>query len=94
MTASSNGTPCLSALAFAFRGSHSNTCLVYTELCATHAAVNAAGRARAGEVRALVKLLDEVRSEHAEYLGEMYSTMNEGAPGHYNEQLKELRGLS
>ena len=33
-------------------------------------------------------------TDHAEYLGEMYSTMNEGAPGHDNAQLKELRGLS
>jgi hypothetical protein len=33
-------------------------------------------------------------TDHAEYLGEMYSTINEGAPGHDNEQLKQLRGLS
>jgi len=33
-------------------------------------------------------------TDHAEYLGEMYSTMNEGAPGHDNAQLKELRGLT
>ena len=33
-------------------------------------------------------------TDHAEYLGEMYSTMNEGAPGYDQELLKELRGLS
>ena len=33
-------------------------------------------------------------TDHAEYLGEMYSTINEGAPGHDNAQLAELRGLS
>jgi hypothetical protein len=33
-------------------------------------------------------------TDHAEYLGEMYSTINEGAPGHDNEQLKQLRGLN
>ena len=32
-------------------------------------------------------------TDHAEYLGEMYSTMNEGAPGHDQPQLVELRGL-
>jgi len=32
-------------------------------------------------------------TDHAEYIGEMYSTMVEGAPGHDNEQIKELRGL-
>ena len=32
-------------------------------------------------------------TDHAEYLGEMYSTINEGAPGHDNAQLKQLRGL-
>src|SRR6202007_1081341 len=31
VTASSNETPCFAALASAFRGSHSNTYLVYTE---------------------------------------------------------------
>src|SRR5881396_1598152 len=31
VTASSNDTPCFAALASAFRGSHSNTYLVYTE---------------------------------------------------------------
>ena len=33
-------------------------------------------------------------TDHAEYLGEMYSTMVDGAPGHDNAQLKELRALS
>ena len=33
-------------------------------------------------------------TDHAEYLGEMYSTMNEGAPGHDDEKVKELRALT
>ncbi len=33
-------------------------------------------------------------SDHAEYIGEMYSTMVEGAPGHDQDLLKELRGLT
>ncbi len=32
-------------------------------------------------------------TDHAEYIGERYSTMVEGAPGHDNAQLQELRGL-
>lgn len=32
-------------------------------------------------------------SDHAEYLGEMYSTINPGAPGHDQAQLQELRNL-
>jgi Protein of unknown function (DUF3604) len=32
-------------------------------------------------------------TDHAEYIGEMYSTMTRGAPGYDNEQLKQLRGL-
>ncbi|NDR56165.1 DUF3604 domain-containing protein [Aliiruegeria sabulilitoris] len=32
-------------------------------------------------------------TDHAEYLGEMYSTMFEAAPGHDNEDLVALRGL-
>jgi hypothetical protein len=32
-------------------------------------------------------------TDHAEYLGEMYSTMVEGAPGHDQELLQQLRGL-
>jgi hypothetical protein len=33
-------------------------------------------------------------TDHAEYIGEMYSTMTDGAKGHDNEQIKELRGLT
>ena len=33
-------------------------------------------------------------TDHAEYIGEMYSTLNEGAPGSDNEQVKQLRGLT
>ncbi len=33
-------------------------------------------------------------TDHAEYLGEMYSTMVDGAPGHEHELLVELRGLT
>jgi hypothetical protein len=33
-------------------------------------------------------------TDHAEYIGEMYSTMVPSAPGHDNDQLKELRGLT
>jgi len=32
-------------------------------------------------------------TDHAEYIGEMYSTMNPAAPGYDNAQLKQLRGL-
>ena len=32
-------------------------------------------------------------SDHAEYIGEMYSAMTEGAPGHDQELLQELRNL-
>jgi hypothetical protein len=32
-------------------------------------------------------------TDHAEYLGEMYSTMTPGAPGHDQESLQTLRGL-
>lgn len=32
-------------------------------------------------------------TDHAEYLGEMYSTMVDGAPGHDQDLLKQLRGL-
>ena len=32
-------------------------------------------------------------SDHAEYIGEMYSTMVEGAPGHDQELLEDLRNL-
>lgn len=33
-------------------------------------------------------------TDHAEYIGEMYSTFVEGAPGHDSDQVKELRGLT
>jgi Protein of unknown function (DUF3604) len=33
-------------------------------------------------------------TDHAEYLGEMYSTMVAGAPGHDNPQLQELRRMT
>jgi hypothetical protein len=33
-------------------------------------------------------------TDHAEYIGEMYSTWIEGAPGHDSERIKELRGLT
>ena len=33
-------------------------------------------------------------TDHAEYLGEMYSAMHEGAPGYDNELLVQLRNLS
>jgi hypothetical protein len=33
-------------------------------------------------------------TDHAEFIGEMYSTQVEGAPGHDNPMLVELRGLS
>lgn len=33
-------------------------------------------------------------TDHAEYIGEMYSAMVEGAPGHEQELLEELRGLT
>ncbi len=33
-------------------------------------------------------------TDHAEYIGEMYSTMVDGAPGHDQDLLKQLRGLS
>lgn len=33
-------------------------------------------------------------TDHAEYLGEMYSTINAGVPGYDQEQVKQLRGLT
>ena len=33
-------------------------------------------------------------TDHAEYLGEMYSTLNKGAPGYDQDLIKQLRGLS
>lgn len=32
-------------------------------------------------------------TDHAEYIGEMYSTMTDGAPGHDHEQIQQLRNL-
>ena len=32
-------------------------------------------------------------TDHAEYIGEMYSTLNPGAPGHDNPLIQQLRGL-
>jgi hypothetical protein len=48
-----------------------------------------------GQIHKIDRPLDFVAvTDHAEYLGEMYSTMVDGAPGHDQEQLKELRGLT
>lgn len=33
-------------------------------------------------------------TDHAEYIGEMYSTLNEGAPGHDQELLQQLRAMT
>lgn len=33
-------------------------------------------------------------TDHAEYIGEMYSTFTEGAPGHDQEQLQQLRAMT
>ena len=33
-------------------------------------------------------------TDHAEYIGEMYSTLNKGAPGYDNPLIQQLRGLS
>lgn len=47
-----------------------------------------------GQRHNIVKPLDFAAvTDHAEYIGEMYSTQVEGAPGYDNEQLVELRGL-
>ncbi|MFK7847523.1 MAG: DUF3604 domain-containing protein [Rhodothermales bacterium] len=47
-----------------------------------------------GETKQLKRPLDFAAvTDHAEYIGEMYSTMTEGAPGHDNEDLKQLRDL-
>ena len=43
----------------------------------------------------IVKPLDFAAvSDHAEFIGEMYSTQVSGAPGHYQPALDELRGLT
>jgi hypothetical protein len=48
-----------------------------------------------GESHALDRPLDFVAlSDHAEYIGEMYSTMVPSAPGHEQPELDQLRGLS
>ena len=48
-----------------------------------------------GQIHKIDRPLDFVAvTDHAEYLGEMYSTMVAGAPGYDQEQLKELRGLT
>ena len=48
-----------------------------------------------GQVHKIDRPLDFVAvTDHAEYLGEMYSAMVEGAPGHDQDQLKQLRGLT
>ncbi|MFT4097553.1 MAG: DUF3604 domain-containing protein [Rhodoblastus sp.] len=47
-----------------------------------------------GQMHRIVEPLDFAAvTDHAEYLGEMYSTMVEGAPGHDQPDLKTLRGL-
>jgi len=47
-----------------------------------------------GEAHQRNRPLDFVAvSDHAEYIGEMYSTMVEGAPGYDNELLEQLRNL-
>ena len=48
-----------------------------------------------GEQRQLAQPLDFVAvTDHAEYLGEMYSTHVDSAPGHDHELLQQLRGLT
>ncbi len=47
-----------------------------------------------GQQHNIVKPLDFAAvTDHAEYIGEMYSTQVEGAPGHEQDLLVELRGL-
>jgi hypothetical protein len=47
-----------------------------------------------GQRRNIVEPLDFAAvTDHAEYLGEMYSTQVEGAPGHDHEMLQQLRSL-
>jgi hypothetical protein len=47
-----------------------------------------------GQPHSIVKPLDFAAvTDHAEYIGEMYSTQVDGAPGHDQEKLEELRGL-
>lgn len=48
-----------------------------------------------GQVHRIVEPLDFAAvTDHAEYLGEMYSTMVDGAPGHDQDKLKELRSMT
>ena len=48
-----------------------------------------------GILRSLRRPLDFATvTDHAEYIGEMYSTMFEGAPGHDQELLEELRTMT
>ena len=48
-----------------------------------------------GQQRNIIKPLDFVAvTDHAEYIGEMYSAQVEGAKGYDNPQLKELRSLT
>ena len=48
-----------------------------------------------GRVHRIVEPLDFAAvTDHAEYLGEMYSTMVNGAPGHDQDKLKELRSMT
>ncbi len=48
-----------------------------------------------GEEKTRRRALDFVAvSDHAEYIGEMYSTMVESAPGHDQDQLEQLRNLT
>ncbi len=48
-----------------------------------------------GQVHRIVEPLDFAAvTDHAEYLGEMYSTMVAGAPGHDQDKLKELRSMT
>jgi hypothetical protein len=47
-----------------------------------------------GKPHGIVKPLDFVAvTDHAEYIGEMYSTQVAGAPGYDQDKLEELRGL-
>jgi hypothetical protein len=48
-----------------------------------------------GGVKVQMKALDWAAvTDHAEYLGEMYSTLNEGVKGSDHPQIKQLRGLT
>ncbi len=48
-----------------------------------------------GQMHRIVEPLDFAAvTDHAEYLGEMYSTMVKGAPGHDQDKLKELRSMT